>query len=67
MKQLIIRAKREEYAPEGCTTITVGELIDLLSHYSRKLPIYLSHNGGYTYGGIIEDDIYISINEACKE
>lgn len=63
MKQLIIKAKRENYAPEGCTTITVGELIDLLSHYSRKLPIYLSNDGGYTYGGIIEDDIYLREGE----
>lgn len=63
MKQLIIKAKRENYNPEGCTTITVGELIDLLSHYSRKLSIYLSHDGGYTYGGIIEDDIYLREGE----
>jgi hypothetical protein len=35
----------------------VGELIDILSNLDENEKIYLSHDGGYTYGSISEMDI----------
>ena len=31
--------------------------IDALSDYSDDTPVYLKHDGGYTYGGITWDDL----------
>ena len=39
-------------------TMTVGELIDCLSEFPEDAQIYLSHDRGYTYGGITEQRIY---------
>lgn len=53
---LILEARRESYAIEQINrTMTVGELIAFLQeNYDENLPIYLSHDNGYTYGGITE-------------
>lgn len=54
---IIINAKRNGYAPEQCgRTLTAGELIGILEQFDESEPVYLSHDGGYTYGSIIEDD-----------
>ena len=36
-------------------TMTVGELVDVLSQYDEDTPVYLSFDNGYTYGGITEE------------
>lgn len=52
---LIIEAHREGYAIDQVhRTMTVGELIAYLSDYDEDTSIYLSHDSGYTYGGIRE-------------
>ena len=58
-KQVIkIEAQREGYALNQITsTMTVGELINYLSQFDEDTKVYLSHDGGYTYGGIREKDI----------
>lgn len=50
---VIIEAARECYSPEQVrNTMTVKELIEILSDYDEDAKVYLSHDNGYTYGGI---------------
>lgn len=58
-KQVIkIEAQREGYAFNQITsTMTVGELIAYLSQFEDDVKVYISNDGGYTYGGIREKDI----------
>ena len=50
---VIIEASREVYSPEQVrNTMTVKELIEILSEYDEDAKVYLSHDNGYTYGGI---------------
>lgn len=59
MKQIVlIEAKREGYGTDQIRrTLTVGELINLLSDYDEDTPIAISNDNGYTYGSIGWDDI----------
>lgn len=58
MKVLYTNGKRNGYDKEQCgRTLTVSELIEVLSDYSGDLPVYLINDGGYTYGSITEEDI----------
>ncbi len=53
MEKLIIETEREGYATDQVEkTMTVGELIELLHYYDEDAPVYLSFDGGYTYGGL---------------
>jgi hypothetical protein len=55
---LIVNASRNGYSPEQCgKTMTVGELILELECFDSEVPIYLSHDNGYTYGSITVYDI----------
>lgn len=55
MKALEILAVNEKYHMEDVReTMTIGELTRILSDYDDDTPIYLSFDGGYTYGGISE-------------
>lgn len=50
---VIISASRDGYAPDQIRqTMTVRELIDLLSDFDEDAKIYLSFDNGYTYGGL---------------
>ena len=50
---VIIEASREGYSPEQVrNTMTVKELIEILSEYDEDAKVHLSHDNGYTYGGI---------------
>lgn len=50
---ILIQTLREGYGVDQVhSTLTVGELMRLLSDYSEDMPIYLSFDSGYTYGGI---------------
>lgn len=50
---ILIEARREGYSVSQVGfTMTAGELISVLQDYNEDTPIYLSHDNGYTYGGI---------------
>lgn len=51
--RIIIEAEREGYSPEQIRrTITARELINYLEDCPEDALLYLSHDNGYTYGGI---------------
>lgn len=52
---VLINAKREAYGKDECRTMTVGELIDFLSQFNEEDKVILSHDNGYTFGGIREE------------
>lgn len=52
MKNLIILANRESYGKDDVRTMTVGELIEALQEFDEDARVILSHDSGYTYGGI---------------
>jgi hypothetical protein len=56
---VILKTNRTGYSPEQVenSTITVGELIDLLENENRNEKIVLSNDNGYTYGYINENSI----------
>ena len=50
---IAFEANREGYGIEQVKkTMTVGELILLLQDFEEDALVVLSHDGGYTYGGI---------------
>lgn len=49
--KVMLNAKRSSYAADE-PTMTVGELIEYLKQLNEDDPIYLKHDGGYTYGSI---------------
>ncbi len=56
--KVIIEASRDGYSLDQITdTMTVQELIDILSEYDPNSKVYLSHDNGYTYGGIRQYNI----------
>ena len=56
--KLFINAHCAGYAPEQIRhTMTVGELIAALEQFDEDTPVFLKHDGGYTYGGISWNDI----------
>lgn len=58
-KQIVlIDAQREGYSTDQIRhTMTVGELIAYLEQFEDDSPVYLSHDNGYTYGGIRQERI----------
>ena len=57
---VVIEAIRQGYAIDQVIdrTMTVGELIYLLeSRFDEDQPIVFSHDGGYTYGALREENI----------
>ncbi|MBO7663899.1 MAG: hypothetical protein J6U01_11065 [Clostridia bacterium] len=52
MKRLIIAAMRESYGKDDVRTMTVAELIAALEEFDDDAQVILSHDSGYTYGGI---------------
>lgn len=55
-EKLIYSTFREGYGTSQIRrTMTVGELVDVLSQYDEDTPVYLSFDNGYTYGGITEE------------
>lgn len=50
---LFIEGRRNGYSPDQCgRTMTVGELIEHLEQFDEGTKVYLSNDGGYTYGNI---------------
>ena len=65
MNALYIEGRRSGYSPDDCgKTLTVGELIEILSDFDEDLPVYLRNDNGYTYGSITERDIEDAEEEA---
>jgi len=55
---IYINAERTGYSPEQIrNTMTVRELIEALEQFDEDAPVYLKHDGGYTYGGITWSDL----------
>ena len=66
--KLMIDAKREGYDTEQCgKTMTVSQLIFFLEQFEDDTPIYLRHDGGYTYGSITEYNITSDEDEEEEE
>jgi len=58
MSKVLINAKRNGYGTDQCGhTMTVGELIEYLQQFEEDAPVYLKHDGGYTFGSITAGDI----------
>lgn len=56
---VFINGARTGYHPTQCySTMTVGQLIDVLSEYDEEAEVYLRNDNGYSYGGIDEEDVY---------
>lgn len=50
---LYIKAEREGYSISQIRkTMTVSDLISYLEQFDEDAPVYLKHDGGYTYGSI---------------
>lgn len=58
MARLIIRADRESYGKDDVRTMTVGELIAFLEEFDEDAQVILSHDNGYTYGGLRTSSFY---------
>lgn len=58
MRYVSIEGRRTAYSPhdiiKNVGTITVGELIELLSDFDEDLPVILNNDNGYTYGEIVD-------------
>lgn len=56
---LRIETSRDAYGPDDVAnkTMTIGELIEILSMYDEDKPIILSFDNGYTFGGLTERQI----------
>lgn len=65
---LIIEARREGYAIDQVSeTITAGEMIEALKRLDENTPLYLSHDNGYTYGGITGWNMEVKYLVECYE
>lgn len=65
---IIIEAQREGYSIDQCyKTMTVGELMYALQEYDEDTPIYFSHDNGYTYGSLREENIDVRYDDDEEE
>ena len=67
MKRLMINAMRESYGKDDIRTMTVGELKAFLEDYDDDALVVLSHDSGYTYGGIRQDLIEEEYDDGEEE
>ena len=57
MKAIIFEAEREGYTKSQVwRPVTVVELREFLEQYEDDVPIFLSHDRGYTYGTLRLDE-----------
>ena len=65
---LYFNTKRSGYSEDSCgNTITVSDLIEILSQYDGDLPIHFRNDNGYTYGNFTDYDTIISKEEEREE
>ena len=58
--KVFINGKRNGYNPEQCgRTLTVGELIELLSELDEDAQVFLKNDNGYSFGSITEYDLEV--------
>lgn len=61
MESVVIKTRREGYSKDQVReTLTVSQLIDVLSDFDGDLPVYLDFDDGYTYGGLDRQKIDFS-------
>jgi hypothetical protein len=66
--KVLINAKRNGYGTDQCSdTMTVGELIEYLQQFEEDAPVYLKHDGGYTFGSITARDLEESDDDQEEE
>lgn len=62
MTYVTLETGRDGYSPDQCgRTLTVQQMIDILSGFDPDSKVYLSNDRGYTYGAIRDcsfDEIY---------
>ena len=67
-KVLFIDGKREGYGIDQIQeTVTVGELIEILSNLDEDMEIYLCNDKGYTYGSITSWSMNVKHYITCPE
>lgn len=65
---IIIEAEREGYSINQCyKTMTVGELMQALQEFDENTPVYFSHDNGYTYGSLREENIDVRYDDDEEE
>lgn len=68
MDKLIIVANRDSYSTNDIyNTMTVGDLKTFLEDLEDDTPIYLSFDGGYTYGAIRDDRMEVEYGDEEEE
>lgn len=72
MKVLKIEANREGYSIDQVSeTMTVKELIEFLQEFDEDSLVYLSHDRGFTFGGMtydcFEEEVYDSEDDASDD
>ena len=57
MTNVYIDSRRDGYSPSQChDTMTVGELIDILSQYDEDQPVYIRNDNGYQMDSVTEGE-----------
>lgn len=68
MEKLIIVTNRDSYSTNDIyDTMTVGDLKTFLEYLEDDTPIYLSFDGGYTYGAIRNDRMKVKYGDEGEE
>lgn len=68
MDKLIVIANRDSYSINDIyNTMTVGDLKTFLDDMEDDTPIYLSFDGGYTYGAIRDDRMEVEYGDEEEE
>lgn len=68
MDKLIIIANKDSYSTDDIyNTMTVGDLRSFLEDLEDDTPIYLSFDGGYTYGALRDDRMDIEYGDDEEE
>lgn len=66
-EKIILNVHRDGYGTDQIDeTLTVGELIEILSEYDEDIPVYFGNDprsyGWYTYGGLRSHDVILIEN-----
>ena len=57
MANIIIKSHRDGYRISQVeNTMTVGQLISYLQNFNENDKLYVSHDGGFMYSGVYEED-----------
>lgn len=68
MEKLIIVTNRDSYSTNDIhDTMTVGDLKTFLDDMEDDTPIYLSFDGGYTYGAIRDNRMEVEYGDEEEE